>query len=92
MDDTGATRNASVARPNQQPVTSARLPPARTKRWVASRKAAVVVAVRGGFLSLEDACARYALSTDEFLAWLSAFDRAGESGLQVRRSKENRRA
>lgn len=92
MEDTGATRNASVARPNAQPLTLTRLPPARTKRWVASRKAAVVVAVRGGLLSLEDACGRYALSADEFLAWQCAFDRAGESGLQVRRSQENRRA
>jgi hypothetical protein len=91
MNDNSATR-ASAAGPARQPLTLASLPPASTKRWVASRKAAIVAAVRGGLLSLEDACGRYALSADEFLAWQCAFDRAGETGLQVRRSQEYRRA
>jgi hypothetical protein len=91
MNDNSAMR-APTAGPDSLPLTLARLPPARTKRWVASRKAAVVAAVRGGLLSLEDACGRYALSAEEFLAWQWAFDRAGEAGLQVRRSQENRRA
>ena len=30
------------------------------------RKAEVVAAVRGGLLSLEEACSRYALNSDEF--------------------------
>ena len=75
-----------------QPLTTANLPPAHTKRWVASRKAAIVAAVRDGLISLDDACGRYALSADELLAWRSAFDNAGQSGLQVRRLQDNRRS
>ena len=36
----------------------ATLPPPGTKRWVIRRKAEVVAAVRGGLLSLEEACSR----------------------------------
>ena len=43
------------------------LPPPETERWVIRRKAEVVSAVRGGLLSLEDACKRYRLTTEEFL-------------------------
>jgi len=37
-------------------------------RWVIRRKAQVVAAVRGGLLSLEEACSRYMLTVEEFLA------------------------
>jgi hypothetical protein len=42
--------------------------PPGTTRWVASRKAAVAGAVRGGEISFEEACRRYELSEEEFLA------------------------
>ena len=71
---------------------SASLPPMHTKRWVASRKAAVIAAVRDGRLSLDDACELYALTADELLSWRSAFDYAGQPGLQIRRLQDNRRA
>src|SRR6266576_315385 len=45
------------------------LPLPDTKRWVIRRKAEVVAAVRGGLLSLERACSRYALNSEEFLSW-----------------------
>ena len=35
------------------------LPSPTTKRWIARRKAAVVVAVEGGLLTLDEACERY---------------------------------
>ena len=35
------------------------LPPPSTKRWVVRRKAAVVMAVRAGVITLEEACRRY---------------------------------
>jgi len=38
------------------PLTIADLPLPGTKRWVVRRKAQVVAAVRGGLLSLEEAC------------------------------------
>ena len=50
-----------VIGPDGSPLTIADLPPPNTKRWVIRRKAEVVAAVRGGLLSLEEACERYTL-------------------------------
>lgn len=61
------------------------LPPPDTKRWVVRRKAVVVQAVRNGALSLQDACRRYNLSVEEFLAWQRAIERHGIPGLRVTR-------
>jgi Protein of unknown function (DUF1153) len=61
------------------------LPPPDTKRWVVRRKAAVVQAVRNGSINLQEACRRYTLSTEEFLAWERAVDRYGIPGLRVTR-------
>src|SRR5262245_2476215 len=66
-----------VVGPNGDIITIADLPPPRTTRWVLSRKVAVVLAVRGGLLSLDDACKRYELSVQEFQAWQSAIARRG---------------
>ena len=59
------------------------LPPPNTKRWVASRKAAVVKAVRFGLISLEEACSLYDLTQDEYRNWQTAVDRHGESALRA---------
>ena len=61
------------------------LPAPATKRWVVRRKAIVVAAVRNGSLSLQEACRRYKLSVEEFLAWQRAIDRHGVPGLRVTR-------
>jgi hypothetical protein len=61
------------------------LPSPNTKRWVVRRKAVVVAAVRSGVLSLEEACRRYNLSTEEFIAWERSIDRHGVPGLRVTR-------
>ena len=61
------------------------LPPPSTKRWVVRRKAVVVAAVRNGVLSLQEACQRYNLSVDEFLAWQRSIDHYGVPGLRVTR-------
>jgi hypothetical protein len=61
------------------------LPPPDTKRWVVRRKAVVVNAVRSGSISLQEACRRYRLSVEEFLAWQRAIDRYGIPGLRVTR-------
>ena len=58
-----------VIGPDGSPLTINDLPAANTSRWVIRRKAEVVAAVRGGLLSLEEACARYTLTVDEFLSW-----------------------
>jgi hypothetical protein len=61
------------------------LPSPDTKRWVARRKAVVVHAVRDGSISLQEACRRYKLSVEEFLAWQRAIERHGIPGLRVTR-------
>jgi len=63
-----------VIGPNGDVLTKADLPPANTKRWVIRRKAEVVVAVRGGLLTLDDACRRYGLTQEEFAAWQRAVE------------------
>jgi Protein of unknown function (DUF1153) len=62
---------------------TAALPLPNTKRWVASRKAAVVMAVCSGEISLEEACRRYQLSEEEFCAWEHAFKTYGLLGLRA---------
>jgi hypothetical protein len=66
------------------------LPPPNTKRWVASRKAAVVVAVRSGRITIEEACRVYQLSEEEFLSWERAFEIHGLAGLHATRIRQDR--
>jgi Protein of unknown function (DUF1153) len=79
-----------VIGPKGNQMTIADLPPVTTKRWVARRKAEVVSAVRGGLLSIDDACARYGLSVDEFLSWTKAIDDFGMAGLRTTRTQQYR--
>jgi len=66
------------------------LPGPDTKRWVIRRKAIVVAAVRAGVISLEEACRRYTLSIEEFLAWQRLVDSHGLPGLRVTRLQDYR--
>ena len=59
------------------------LPSYDTKRWVASRKAAVVIAVREGVISRGIACDWYQLSSEELASWELAFKRSGTTGLRA---------
>jgi Protein of unknown function (DUF1153) len=59
------------------------LPAADTKRWSSRRKAAVLVAIRTGVLTREEACERYLISEEELSLWEAAFDRSGISGLRI---------
>ncbi len=79
-----------VLAPDGSVLTQADLPSPQTRRWVASRKAVVVAAVRGGLLSLDDACQRYRLTADEFLTWQAQVDRDGLKGLRVTRIQDYR--
>lgn len=66
------------------------LPPPGTRRWVIRRKAEVVAGVRAGLISLEEACARYTLSVEEFLSWQRSIDRHGMRGLRTTRLQDYR--
>ncbi|HTJ01274.1 MAG TPA: DUF1153 domain-containing protein [Methylovirgula sp.] len=79
-----------VIGPDGSPLTVADLPPVTTKRWVIRRKAEVVAAVRGGLISLEEACSRYALTVDEFLSWQMSIDQHGLAGLRTTRLQQYR--
>ena len=81
-----------VIGPDGSPLTIADLPTPDTKRWVVSRKAQVVAAVRGGLLSLEQVCDRYRLTVEEFLSWQQSIDRHGLLGLRVTRIQQYRSA
>ena len=79
-----------VIGPDGSPLTIADLPSPRTRRWVIRRKAEVVAAVRGGLLSLEEACKRYTLTTEEFLSWQFSIDQHGLAGLRTTRIQHYR--
>lgn len=59
------------------------LPDAGIRRWVASRKAAVVRGVVYGLISQSDALERYDISEDEFFEWVRAVTEHGESALKA---------
>ena len=61
--------------------------PALSKRWTVRRKAAVVEAVRGGWVPIKEVSRLYNLSVDEFLAWERDIDRNGVPGLRTTRYK-----
>ena len=77
------SRTKYVIGPDGAPLTLADLPDSNTQRWVIRRKAQVVAAVRGGLLSLEEACELYRLTVDEFLNWQQSIDRHGLAGLRT---------
>lgn len=64
-------------------MTLADLPPANTRRWVASRKAAVVRAVAYGLITQGDALKKYQISNDEFQEWVKAVSEHGEDALKA---------
>ncbi|WP_267394229.1 MULTISPECIES: DUF1153 domain-containing protein [unclassified Sphingomonas] len=78
-------RPAKVIGPLGESLTLDSLPPPSTTRWVVRRKAEVVAAVNGGLLSVDDVCARYNLTVEEFAGWQRAIDRSGMPGLRVTR-------
>ncbi|MBR9649778.1 DUF1153 domain-containing protein [Thalassovita aquimarina] len=80
----------AVKLPDGTVMTQADLPSAKTRRWVASRKAAVVRGVDFGLISKEDALKRYALSEEEFQEWKAALSTHGEKALKVTALKDYR--
>jgi hypothetical protein len=79
-----------VIGPDGTPLTVADLPAPGTERWVIRRKAQVVLAVRGGLLSLDEACSRYRLTVDEFLSWENSIEQHGLAGLRTTRIQQYR--
>ena len=90
MSDRVRKRENVVIGPEGTPLTLADLPKPNTVRWVIRRKAEVVAAVRGGLLTLEGACERYGLSSEEFLAWQRSIESHGIAGLRKTRVQQYR--
>lgn len=69
--------------PDGTVMTRADLPSENTRRWVASRKAAVVRAVTAGLITRKDALERYTLSDEELSEWETAVKEHGEAALKA---------
>jgi hypothetical protein len=80
VDDPGVAR----------PVSRVGLLPPRPTRWVPQRKAEIVDALRGGFITLEEACAHYDLSEEECVSWQRRLERVGFPGLLVKNTQKSR--
>lgn len=72
-----------VTLPDGRRISRADLPPADTRRWVASRKARVVEAVEAGLLQPEEACEHYGLSCEELEAWRERARKHGKNALKA---------
>ena len=77
--------------PSGKPLAPEDLPPSDTVRWVARRKAELVAAIRGGLLTLEDACERYQLSEEELESWASSLAKHGVRGLRSTKLQQYRK-
>lgn len=73
----------TVMLPDGSTMSRSDLPSPETRRWVASRKAAVVRAVQAGLLPIEEALEIYGLSEDEFKTWCDAIEKHGEAALKA---------
>lgn len=66
------------------------LPPPQTRRWVASRKGRVVLAVEAGLLDAAEACKVYGLSTEELESWRDLARTHGEAALRATATQKYR--
>ena len=66
------------------------LPSPKTKRWVSSRKAAVVNGIRTGLLTKEEACRTYSLTLEELESWEKAISKHGMKGLMATKLQDFR--
>jgi hypothetical protein len=82
--------SASQAAMAERPRAIPELPAPNVKRWTIRRKAAVVIAVRNGVLTREEACRRYELSEEELLSWEQSFEAHGLPGLRSTRLQHYR--
>ncbi len=92
MNSERPSRAEVVIGPAGQPLTVDNLPSPETKRWVMSRKADVVAAVRRGRIGRNEACDRYGISDEELLSWEQLIDAHGLRGLLTTRLQEYRQS
>jgi hypothetical protein len=83
-------RPAFVLGPLGEVLTFDVLPPPALRRWTIRRKAEVVAAVKGGLLTIDEACDRYGLTLEEVALWQGSVARSGMQGLRVTRIQHYR--
>ena len=81
---------ASVIGPLGEMLTLDMLPLPNHTRWTIRRKAEVVAAIGGEMLTLDEACDRYSLTTEEIASWQRSVERSGMQGLRVTRLQHYR--
>jgi hypothetical protein len=59
-------------------------PPPGTRVWGVRRKAAVVLGIRNGVITREQAYSWYSLSPEELATWEGAYDRGGYKALSLK--------
>jgi hypothetical protein len=69
LSDEPSRAEVFFTRPDGTRITLAHLPPGGLKPSSRDEKSIVVAAVLHGLITLGDACKRYCLSTEEYLAW-----------------------
>lgn len=72
-----------VTLPDGSTLTRSDLPEKGTRRWVARRKALVVMAVNAGLVTEEEACDMYNLSMEELHSWRVAMQTHGTRALRA---------
>ena len=73
----------TVTLPDGSVLSRADMPEPGTRRWVASRKAALIKGVAYGLLPLSEALETYELSLEEFEEWRDALASFGEGALKT---------
>lgn len=81
----------AVDLPDGTRMTRSDLPEPSTRRWVASRKAAVVRAVLYGLISEREAMETYDLSQEELTNWKGMVTEHGEAALKATALQRYRR-
>ena len=64
-------------------LTRSDLPPKTTRRWVARRKAVVVMAVNSGLIDEDEAQEMYGISSEELHSWRIAMETHGARALRA---------
>ena len=72
-----------VTLPDGTKLTRSDLPARTTRRWVARRKALVVMAVNSGLLCEQEALDMYGLSSEELHSWRIAMETHGARALRA---------
>jgi transposase-like protein len=80
----------AVTLPDGSIMTRADLPPDSTRRWVASRKAAVVRGVLSGLITRSEAMKMYGISDEELSGWIQAIADHGMDALKATTLKKYR--